>query len=85
MQPTKDRLAEILVKSLRLPQRPATFDGVNLIRDLGVTSVDALEILISVEVEFGIEIPDQDLRSDLIETLDVLGAYVERRLAEAAA
>jgi acyl carrier protein len=84
MQSTRDRLADLVVKSLRLPNPPSTFDGVNLIRDLGVTSVDALEILIGIEVEFGIEIPDQDLRSDLLESLDVLQAYVDQRLSGAA-
>jgi len=81
MPTIREKLGDIIVKSLRLTRAPATFDGVKLIDDLGISSVDALEILINIEVEFGVEIPDDDLRSDLLESLDVLEAYVQRRLA----
>ncbi|ALK08132.1 phosphopantetheine-binding protein [Blastochloris viridis] len=81
MQPIRERIADTILKSLRLTQPPASLEGLNLLREVGISSVDALEILIGIEVEFGVEIPDEDLRSDLLESLDVLEAYVRRRLA----
>lgn len=37
--------------------------------DLGGTSIDALELIVSVEERFGIEFPDSQLNAQLVETL----------------
>lgn len=49
----------------------------NLVQYLGLNSVDALEVLIRVEGEFGIQIDDDDLSVDLVQSIDTLAAYVE--------
>jgi len=44
-------------------------------------SINSLELLIWVENHFKISIDDEDLSIALVDSLDVLAAYVERKLA----
>ncbi len=53
--------------------------GKNVIEVLGLNSVDALEVLIRVEGEFGIQIDDEDLSIDLVQSLQTLTEYVQSR------
>jgi acyl carrier protein len=78
------RLREIVVRSLRLSKQADEIKGLDLISELGVTSIDALEILINVEMEFGIEIPDEDLSARLVASLGHLARYIEKRRGAAA-
>lgn len=80
MLSVRERVSNTIVKAMRSDVAPAALDDMNLIRDLGISSVDALEILIGIEIEFGIEIPDEDLGSDLLISLDVLEKYVRRQI-----
>ena len=66
---------------MRLSKQPEEIGGSDLIAELGITSIDALEILINVEIEFGIEVDDEDLSAALVSSLGNLGTYVERRLS----
>lgn len=52
----------------------------NLIETLGLSSVDALEVLIRIEGEFGIHIDDEDLSIDLVSSFAALEKYVLERL-----
>lgn len=44
--------------------------------DLGINSIDALELLIELENEFDIEIPDEDLNADLFSSIEYLSNYI---------
>lgn len=44
--------------------------------DLGINSIDALELLIEIENEFDIEIPDEDLNADLFSSVEYLSNYI---------
>ncbi|NHV28511.1 acyl carrier protein [Burkholderia sp. D-99] len=69
-------------------QRDVTLDSLrdkNLIETLGLNSVDALEVLIRVEGEFGIQIDDEDLSIDLVSSVDTLEQYIRNRLPAATA
>ena len=81
MDDFKQRLASVVLAAMRSPRPPCELDGANLVDLLGISSVDALEVLISVEIAFGIEIPAEDLDVALVSSLDALGAYVRRRQA----
>ncbi len=52
----------------------------DLINELGVTSIEGIEILVRTESEFEIEIDDDDLTVDLLKTVATLAGYVEERL-----
>lgn len=83
MSDTKQRLRRAVVAALRLERDPATIPDNNLRSELGIDSITGLELLIWVEQEFGIQIDDDDLSVELVDSLDTLAAYVEGRLAEA--
>jgi acyl carrier protein len=76
MEPMKEQLRSIFVKALRLAPEKANIGDSNLVRTLGIDSISTMEILIWVEDEFGIVIEDQDLSPKLVDSLDVLAAYV---------
>lgn len=54
--------------------------GKNLHSELGLTSVDALELLIRIEGEFGITIDDSDLSLELLSDFQSLENYVNKKL-----
>jgi len=54
--------------------------GKNLNSELGLTSVDALELLIRIEGEFGITIDDSDLSLELLSDFQTLENYVNKKL-----
>ncbi|MFY9806451.1 MAG: acyl carrier protein [Pseudonocardiaceae bacterium] len=79
MNNTKDRLRRVLVESLRLERDPDSIPDTGLRDTLGIDSVAGLEFLIWVENEFDIQIQDEDLNVELVDSLDTLAAYVEAR------
>ena len=83
MSETKTRLRRVLVESLRLDRDPASIPDDNLRLELGLDSINSLEFLIWVENEFDIQIEDEDLSVALVDSLDTLAAYVERRVPAA--
>jgi len=80
MKQIKDRLREIFLKALRLHRTAESIPDQNLTAELGLDSINSLEVLIWVENEFGIQIDDEDLSVALIDSMDVLAAYVENKL-----
>ncbi len=75
------QIAEVVLKAMRSKLTVEDLLGRNLVSELGITSVDSLEILISIEIAFGIEVRDEDLGSGLVENLEKLEAYVLARQA----
>jgi acyl carrier protein len=78
----KDKLREIIVTALRRNIDPGSVEGSDLVDELGITSVDSLEILIAVENEFDILVPDDDLNQSLLSSIDNLASYIEKRKAD---
>lgn len=77
----RQRICQIIIKSLRLKKLPEEIDGVNLITELGITSIDSLEILIGIEIEFGIRVEDEDLNQQLVSSLNNLEEYILARIS----
>lgn len=50
------------------------------IDDLGADSLDIVELIMALEDEYGIEIPDED--AEKLETVGDAITYIEKRLAE---
>lgn len=85
MEDIKNKLREIFVQALRLSIPPSEIGDKNLVATLGIDSINSLEILIWVEDDFKIKIEDEDLSPQLIDSLDILAAYiVERRQLQSA-
>lgn len=79
LEQVKSELKHIIIDSLELDKTLEEIDGDDLINELGINSVDALEILVRVESQYDIMIPDEDLNASLISTLDGFANYIMTR------
>ena len=77
---TEARVSEVLKKALLVSQDQITPKAL-LVEDLGVSSLDRFELLMGLEEEFGIELPEQD--QDQMKSVGDIIAYIERHLAKA--
>jgi acyl carrier protein len=84
-QEIRSNLKRLVVQALNLdgltPERIADdeplFGG-----SLGLDSVDALELVVALEKEYGISIPSQDVDKKVFTSVATLAEFVERRLGE---
>lgn len=72
-----DKIREILAAQLDIDPESIT-EGTDIAEDLGADSLDVVELMMSVEEEFDIEIGDDDI-SHFKTVADVVG-YVESKL-----
>ena len=74
---TNEKLKEIIAAQLRIdPSKIA--DDIDIVDDLGADSLDVVEILMVIEEEFGVTIPDDEIVS--LKKLSALTPYVEERI-----
>lgn len=73
------KVKEIIISSLDLKIQPEEILGEDLINEVGINSIDALEIFVWIENEFDIEIEDEDLSDQLIASVDGLADYIIKR------
>ena len=71
---TEQKVIEILAKQLRVEKEKVNLDT-NIAADLGADSLDLVEILMSLEEEFNISIPDEAIPGivtvgDLVKFID---------------
>ena len=59
---TFDKVRDIVVEQLQVDASAVTPET-SLMKDLEADSLDAVEIIMGIEAEFGIEIPDEDVES----------------------
>ena len=69
-----DKIKDIIIDQLQVEEFDVAMDT-NLMKDLSADSLDAVEIIMAIEDEFGIEIPDEDAEN--IQTVGDLVKYVE--------
>ena len=69
-----DKIKEILADQLDIEENAITPDS-PLVEDLGADSLDAIDIVMSVEDEFGIEVPDEIIEK--IESVSDIITFVE--------
>ena len=65
----KDRLIKVISHSIGIDEMDIDMKS-NFINDLGADSLDTVEIVLEIEDEFGIEIPD-DVATELHTVADV--------------
>ena len=78
---TFEKIREIIMEQLSAPESAVTMDT-HLMKDLEADSLDAVEIIMAIEDEFEIEIPDEDVEK--FQTVGDLVRYVEDKIAEMA-
>ena len=69
-----DKIKEILADQLDIEENAITPDSL-LVEDFGADSLDAIDIVMSVEDEFGIEVPDEIIEK--IESVSDIITFVE--------
>ena len=75
MSETADRVKKIVVEHLGVEQDKVTEDA-SFIDDLGADSLDIVELVMAVEEEFGVEIPDD--AAEKISTVKDAIDYIEQ-------
>ena len=71
---TFDKIKAILAEQLDIDAEDITMET-ELVNDLGVDSIDAVELLMSIDAEFGVEIPDEEIEN--IRTIGDLTEYIQ--------
>lgn len=69
------RVKEIIVEQLGVNEDQVTPDA-KLLEDLGADSLDAVELVMAIEEEFGIEVPDDEAEG--LTTMGHIVAYVDK-------
>ena len=69
-----DKIKDIIIEQLQVEESDVTMDT-NLMKDLSADSLDAVEIIMAIEDEYGIEIPDEE--AEKIQTVGDLVRYGE--------
>lgn len=69
-----DKIKDIIIDQLQVEESEVTMDT-NMMKDLSADSLDAVEIIMAIEDEFGLEIPDED--AEKFQTVADLVKYVE--------
>lgn len=71
---TFDKIKSLLADQLDADPDEMTMET-NIAKDLGADSLDVVELLMSIEDEFGVEIPDEEVEN--IKTIGELVEYIE--------
>jgi acyl carrier protein len=74
----EDRVSEIIAEQLGVSKEEVVPEA-SFIDDLGADSLDIVELVMAMEEEFDIEIPDED--AEKIQTIGDAIAYVRERAA----
>ena len=68
---TFEKVKELIVDTLNFDEADITME-VDLIKDLDADSIDAVELVMAIEEEYGLEIPEEEVGN-----LTKVGALVE--------
>ncbi len=74
---TEEKIRTILAEKLNIDAESLTLKSF-FIRDLGIDSLDAVELVLTLQDEFGIEVPEDEART-LVSLQDAV-CYVEEKL-----
>lgn len=69
-----EKVREILCQQLDVEEAQVTMEA-NISDDLGADSLDIVDLLMSIEDEFDIEVPDEDIEN--VKTVGDLVRYIE--------
>ena len=74
----KDRLKRLIVERLKLQVAPeAIDDNAPLFGEgLGLDSIDALELVVGLEQEFGVAVPDEAVGREAFASINALADFV---------
>ncbi len=73
-----DKIKEIIIEQLGVEEESIT-NSTHLMKDLEADSLDAVEIIMAIEDEFDIEVPDED--AERFQIIGDIVKYVEEKIA----
>jgi acyl carrier protein len=76
-----EKVTSIIIEQLSVDKESVVPEA-NLLDDLGADSLDVVELVMALEEEFGIEVPDDDVEN--IRTVKDVAEYVAARTEAAA-
>lgn len=76
MEVSQDKIKQIIADQLGVKKEEVT-DGAKFVDDLGADSLDTVELVMALEEEFGVEIPDEEAEK-LVTVGDAL-RYIEEK------
>jgi len=71
---SEDRVKEIIAKELEVDAKQVTPEA-KFIEDLGADSLDTVELVMALEEEFGIEVPDE--QAEKLQSVGDVIKYIE--------
>ena len=81
MEAVMEQVSSIIIEQLSV-DKELVVPGANLLDDFGADSLDVVELVMALEDEFGIEVPDDDVEN--IRTVKDIAEYVAARTEAAA-
>jgi len=76
MEVSQDKIRQIIAEQLGVKKEEVT-DNAKFVDDLGADSLDTVELVMALEEEFGVEIPDED--AEKLSTVGDALRYIEEK------
>jgi acyl carrier protein len=75
------RVKELIVRRLKLEMDPTTIENAAPLfgEGLGLDSIDALELVLGLEQEFGIKVEDEEVGVKAFASVDALVDFIEQK------
>ena len=72
------RVKQVIIRTLSLEVTPEEIDAEDALfgGGLGLNSMATIELIVGLEEEFDLEVPDEDLRVELFESVKTMADYV---------
>ena len=74
---TTERIINLMMNRYEIADGKATPDAT--LQDMGIDSLESVELIMAIEQEFNVEIPDEDVGA--LETAAKMAAYLDARAA----
>lgn len=81
----KSRIKKLIVDRLKLEMNPQDIGDQDPLfgSGLGLDSIDALELVLGIEQEFGVKIEDEEVGVEALSSVDALTRFVQTKTAAA--
>jgi len=76
---TQEKVIKVVVEQLGVKEEEVKSDA-KFIEDLGADSLDTMELVMALEEEFGVEIPDED--AEKAKTVGDIITYIDNKLKQ---
>ena len=74
-----DKIKDIIVEQLAVEEDAVTMEA-SITEDLGADSLDVVDLVMSIEESFDVEIPDEEVEN--IKTVGDIVKYIENKVEE---